>query len=200
MKDLSEQASRFLDFRVFSNPRSENSRAGRFGVERVGRWGGSRSRRRKSNIPPVNPLNLSRCLNEEGPVGEDVRLTEKGTKKKRKEEKKKTKLRKMSSHGHSRVSFSVFFFFIFPLYFTEPDLGGTLFVVVHARSSRFDGTLARVTCFAPPAVFSQGIPNFRTYTTRSSRVSIPRLVFFFSWSFEPVLGTLPKPAVAFDRV
>ena len=42
------QASRFLDFRVFSNPRSENSRAGRFGVERVERrrigWGRGKGR------------------------------------------------------------------------------------------------------------------------------------------------------------
>lgn len=113
MKDLSEQASRFLDFRVFSNPRSENSRAGRFGVERVGWWGGPRSRRRKSNIPPVNPLNLSRCLNEEGPVGEDVQLTEKGTKKKRKEEKKKQNCARchlMAILEFLSLSFSFLFF------------------------------------------------------------------------------------------
>lgn len=35
----------------------------------------------------------------------------------------------MSSHGHSRVSFSVFFFFIFPLYFTSQIL------VEHCSSS-----------------------------------------------------------------
>ena len=64
---------------------------------------GERSRcrgRRKSNIPPVNPLNLSRCLNEEGPVGEDIQLTEG----KRREGKKRTKLRKMSSYDRFTAS------------------------------------------------------------------------------------------------
>lgn len=56
------RASRFLDFRVFSNSRSENSGAGRFwGEERVNAGGSEIEEEEEIEYPScANPFNLSR--------------------------------------------------------------------------------------------------------------------------------------------
>lgn len=86
------RASRFLDFRVFSNSRSENSGAGRFPAERVNvRGGGKRDREGGEGGNRISllcePFQSVARLNEEGPGGggggEDVPFN--GEKRKRSE-------------------------------------------------------------------------------------------------------------------